>query len=97
HNRLWGAPAVLDFIVFRTLFILILGLSAGYFRPADQPFWPAALVGAALGILAIVLERRIARISLQRLFGVLFGVVAGLFCAALVSLVIGQAGAQTSN
>ncbi len=46
---------------------------------------------------AIILERRIARITLERLFGVVFGVVAGLFCAALVSLVIGQAGATDSN
>jgi uncharacterized protein YacL len=88
---------VIDFIIFRTLFILILGASAGYFRPPDTPFWAAALVGAALGVLAIILERRVARITLKRLFGVVFGMVAGLFCAALVSLVIGQAGAQTSN
>jgi uncharacterized protein YacL len=88
---------VLDFIIFRTLFIVILGLSAGYFRPADVPFGPAALVGAAVAVLAIILERRIARISLQRLFGVVFGVVAGLFCAALVSLVIGQAAGTSST
>ncbi|HEX4276230.1 MAG TPA: PIN domain-containing protein [Bryobacteraceae bacterium] len=50
-----------------------------------------------MGVLAIILERRIARISLQRLFGVVFGVVAGLFCAALVSLIIGQAGGSSSN
>jgi uncharacterized protein YacL len=88
---------VLDFIIFRTIFVLILGISAGYFRPPDQPFWPAALVGAALAVLAIVLERRIARISLERLMGVVFGVVAGLICAALVSLVIGHTGVEASN
>jgi len=88
---------VLDFIIFRTIFVLILGVAAGYFRPADTPFWPAALVGAALAVAAIILERRIARITLERLFGVVFGVVAGLFCAALVSLVIGQTGASDSN
>jgi uncharacterized protein YacL len=87
---------VLDFIVFRTIFILILGASAGYFGPPDVPFWTAALMGAAVGVLAIVLERRIARITLERLFGVVFGMVAGLFCAALVSLVIGQAGASNT-
>jgi uncharacterized protein YacL len=88
---------VLDFIVFRTIFVLILAVSAGYFRPSDEPFWSAALTGGALGLLAIVLERRIARISLQRLIGVAFGVTAGLLCAALVSLVIGHAGAETPN
>ncbi len=94
---LGGASRVLDFIVFRTIFILILGLSAGYFRPSDVPYWTAVLVGAALGVLAIILERRIARITLERMFGIVFGMVAGLFCAALVSLVIGQAGGATSN
>jgi len=76
---------------------LILGVSAGYFGPSDQPFWSAALVGAALAVLAIILERRIARISLERLMGVVFGVVAGLICAALVSLIIGHAGVEASN
>src|ERR1700722_10632522 len=93
----WGALGVLDFIVFRTIFVLILGVSAGYFRPGDTPFWAAALAGATLGMLAIVMERRIARISLQRLIGAVSGVVAGLFCAALVSLVVGRAGAANSN
>lgn len=88
---------MLDFILFRTLFILILGISAGYFRPPDQPFWSAALMGAALGLLAIVLERRVERITLKRLIGVVFGVVIALFCAALVSLVLSQVGGQTSN
>ena len=82
---------MLDSIVFRSIFILILGLCAGYFRPNDEPYWSATLTGIALGLLAIVLERRIARISLQRLIGVVFGVTAGLLCAALVSLVVGHA------
>ncbi len=88
---------MLDFILFRTLFVLILGISAGYFRPPDQPFWSAALMGAALGILAIELERRIERITLKRLIGVVFGVVIGLLCAALVSLVLSQVANPSSN
>jgi uncharacterized protein YacL len=88
---------VLDIVVFRALFILIFGISAGYFRPVDEPFWSAALVGAALGVLAIFLERRIVRVSLQRLIGMVCGLVAGLLSATLVSLVIGRAGAQTPN
>jgi uncharacterized protein YacL len=88
---------LLDFILFRTLFVVILGLSAGYFRPPEQEFWSAALMGAALGLLAIVLERRIERVSLKRLIGVVFGVTAGLVAAALVSLVLGRVGSDTSN
>jgi uncharacterized protein YacL len=54
-------------------------------------------MGAALGLLAIVLERRIERISLKRLIGVVFGVTAGLLAAALVSLVLGRVGGEISN
>jgi uncharacterized protein YacL len=84
-----GAQSVLDSIVFRTLFILVLALSAGYLRPFGEP-WSAAVVGAALGGLAILLERRIARVSFQRVIGAVSGVIAGLICAALVSLVLGH-------
>ncbi len=88
---------MLDFILFRTLFIVIVGLSAGYFRPPEFDFWSATFMGAALGLLAIVLERRIERISLKRLIGVVFGVTAGLIAAALVSLVLGRVGGDASN
>jgi uncharacterized protein YacL len=88
---------VLDFILFRTLFIVILGLSAGYFHPPEMDFWSAAFMGAGLGLLAIVLERRIERISLKRLMGVVFGVIVGLVAAALVSLVLGRVSGDTSN
>jgi uncharacterized protein YacL len=93
----WGAHNVLDSIVFRALFILILSISAAYFRPVDMPFWYAAVAGATLAALAIILERRIARITLQRLMGAACGVIAGLICAALVSVVIGRAGTETPN
>jgi uncharacterized protein YacL len=88
---------VFDFILVRALFILILGVSAGYFRPAGEPFWSAALMGIAIGALAIILERRFERISLKRLIGLACGVVAGLVCAALVSMVLSRVGAESSN
>jgi uncharacterized protein YacL len=88
---------LLDSILFRTLFILIIGVASGYYHPPGAPFWTAALAGAALGVLAIVLERRIERISLKRLIGVVFGVTAGLICSALVSLVLGRLGTRSSS
>ncbi len=88
---------MVDLIVFRTLFIVILGLSAGYFRPGGAPFWAAALIGAALACMAILLERRVARVSLERLIGVVIGAMAGLICAALVSLILGHTGGGISN
>jgi len=87
---------MLDFIIFRSFFVLILAVAAGYFRPESVPFPVAAGVGAGIALVAIVLERRIARISLKRFFGLASGVTAGLVCAALLSLVLDRLGASTS-
>jgi uncharacterized protein YacL len=87
---------VLDFILVRLIFVLIFSFAAGYFRPAGEPWWNAALLGALIGGLAIVLEMRISKLSLQRLIGAASGVTVGLFCAALVSVVLGRLGADSS-
>ena len=76
---------MVDFILVRALFVLILGVSAGYFRLGGEPFWPAALVGVAIGALAIILERRFERISLKRLIGLTGGVIAGVYCTGTVA------------
>jgi uncharacterized protein YacL len=81
---------VLDFILFRTVFVLIVAVSAAFFRPPGQPIWATTLLGASLGVLAIFIERRIQRISLQRLIGIALGVIAGLICSALISFVLGR-------
>jgi uncharacterized protein YacL len=91
-----GRKSVLDFIIFRCLFVFILSASAAFFRPDSVPFWAAAATGASIGVLAILLERRIARISLKRFFGIATGVTGGLVCAALLSMVLDRLGANTS-
>jgi len=88
---------VLDFILVRALFILILGAVAEYFRPENAPAWAAALFAVVAGGLAILIERRIGKIGLERLLGMFGGIVAGLVCAALVSVVLGRLGAETSR
>lgn len=81
---------MLDFILVRFLFVLISALAGVYFRPAGEPYWSAALMGAALAAVALVFEWRLARVSLKRLIGMGGGVIAGLVCAALISLVLGR-------
>jgi uncharacterized protein YacL len=81
---------VLDYILFRALFVLILALAGVYFRPAGEPYWSAALMGAALAAVGLFLDWRLAKISLKRLLGMAAGVIAGLLCAALISLVLGR-------
>jgi uncharacterized protein YacL len=88
---------VLDFILVRLIFVVILSVSAVYFRPATAPFWVAALFGALLGGVVILLETRVERVSLKRLLGITAGVIAGLICAALVSIVLGRTGGQASH
>jgi uncharacterized protein YacL len=88
---------VLDFILVRLIFALIFIVTATYFRPGGTPWWGAALVGAALAGVAIVLETRLQRISLKRLIGIAGGMIVGLFCAALISLVIGRLGTEPSE
>jgi uncharacterized protein YacL len=87
---------VLEFIVVRVIFILVVGFSAMSFRPAGEPFWSALLLGLGIGGLVVVIERRIARSTLQRLLGMTAGLAAGFLCAALVSVVLSQTGGATS-
>jgi uncharacterized protein YacL len=83
---------VLDFIIIRAIFVLVFSISAAYLRPQDEPAWTAALVGAAIAIVAMVLERRFERLSLKRTLGIAVGTVTGLACAALVSIVLSHSG-----
>ncbi len=77
---------MLDFVLIRVLFVIILAAVAAYFRPAEVPVWMAWVLGAGLGGVAILVERRMERISLNRLLGLTMGAVCGLVCGALVSL-----------
>jgi len=83
---------VLEFILVRIAFIFVLGLSATYFRPAGEPVWSAALLGAVIGAVVLLIERRLTRFPLQRIFGMATGLIAGLVCAVLVSMVLSRAG-----
>ena len=87
---------MLDFILVRAIFVVIFGFAAAYFRPASEPYWSAALFGAAFGFLAIALERRFSRMSLKRTIGMTAGATAGLFCAALISVVLSRLGSDNS-
>jgi uncharacterized protein YacL len=81
---------VLDFILVRALFLIVSALAGVYFRPEGEPYWSAALMGAALAGVGLFLEWRIGKASLKRLIGMGVGGGAGLLCAALVSMVLGR-------
>jgi len=87
---------LLDFILVRCIFVIIFGAAAMYFRPSGEAWWMAALLGAVIAVVAIVLETRIARVSLKRLIGIAAGICIGLVCATLVSAVLGRLGADSA-
>ena len=85
---------MLDSILVRLIFVLILGITAAYFRPLDISIWMAAAAGAAIAGVALMLQIRVERISLKRLLGIGAGMIAGLLCAALTSMVLGRLGSD---
>ncbi len=88
---------MLDFILVRVIFVLIMAAAAAWFRPENVQPWAAAFYGAAGSVLAIFLERRFARVSLKRTIGISIGVTAAIFCSALVSVVLSHLGDDTST
>ncbi len=87
---------MIDFLLVRALFIATLAASAAVFRPAQTPLWAAAGSGTLVACLAILAELRLRRISLKRMLGSGVGLLAGLCCAALTSIVLGRLGLDDS-
>jgi uncharacterized protein YacL len=82
---------MIDLIVARLIFVLVLTAAAYAIRPFGFPEWTAAAGGFLLGLLIILFEVRIRQISLKRLIGAAIGSVLGILGAFLMSVVIGQA------
>jgi uncharacterized protein YacL len=85
---------LLDIILIRGIFILVLAAVGYHLQPFAQPQWATGLGGAVLGALIIFFEMRLERVSLKRLIGAAFGSVLGIFGAYLMSLVLDKAGAD---
>jgi uncharacterized protein YacL len=88
---------LLDFIIIRALFVLILGFATVTLRPAGESVWSAAILGVAFAGVTLILERRILKITLQRLIGMSIGLVLGLICAALAGTVLGRLGGENAD
>ena len=86
-----------NFLFARGAFVAVLAMTAVGLRPAGTPAWVAAGAGVALSCLAILAELRFEKVPLPRLIGMVVGLLAGLCCAALTSIVLGHAGADVSD
>ncbi|MGB7723460.1 MAG: PIN domain nuclease, partial [Bryobacteraceae bacterium] len=84
---------MLDLLIVRAIFILVLATSAYLLHPFGLPREIAAVGGLILGGGIIFFEIRLERVSLKRLIGAAFGSVLGIFGAFLMSLVLTRAGA----
>ncbi|HXJ43557.1 MAG TPA: hypothetical protein VNH18_30020, partial [Bryobacteraceae bacterium] len=79
-----------DFLLIRVLFVIVVSMAAAWFRPAGVEPWVAAGGGALFACIAILLETRIEKVSLKRLIGMAVGLLTGLSCAALISVILGR-------
>jgi uncharacterized protein YacL len=69
---------MLDIILIRGVFILVLAAAGYHLKPFDQPSWVAGLGGAVLGGIIVLFEVRLEHVSLKRLIGAAFGSVLGM-------------------
>lgn len=88
---------MLDLIIVRILFVLVLSICAYFLRPFQAPATVAALGGFVLGLSLILFEIRLKRVSLKRLIGAACGSTLGIFGAFLVSLMLSRIDAGTST
>ena len=82
---------MLDLLIVRAIFVLILTGSAYVLQPFGVPQYVASAGGLILGLCIIFFEIRLEQVSLKRLIGAAFGSVLGIFGAFLMSLVLEKA------
>jgi uncharacterized protein YacL len=82
---------MLDLLIVRCIFILVLTISAYALHPFRSSQWVAAAAGAIFGLCIIFFEMRLERVSLKRLIGAACGSVLGIVGAFIMSLVLAKA------
>ena len=85
---------MLDLVIVRAIFILVLTGSAYALHPFNSSPWIAAACGLIFGACIIFFEIRLEHVSLKRLIGAAIGSVMGIFGAFLMSLVLSKATAE---
>jgi uncharacterized protein YacL len=77
-----------DLFLVRIGFVLLVAVACYLLQPFGLPARTDAAVGLALGVLVILFEWRLRRVSLKRLIGAAAGSVLGIFGAYLFALVL---------
>ena len=79
---------MLDLVIVRAIFVLVLVATAYFLRPFGVPSWAGAVAGLILGGAIIFFEIRLEKVSLKRLIGAAAGSVLGIIGAFFMSLVL---------
>ena len=82
-----------DLFLVRAVLVLVFAVAAYFLHPAGISPWVALGAGCFIGVLVILFEIRLEKISLKRLIGAAIGSVLGIAGALLMSLVISKADA----
>src|SRR5581483_676468 len=82
---------MLDLLIVRAIFVLVLSISAYALHPFGSNPFAAAGAGLLFGLCIIFFEIRLEQVSLKRLIGAAFGSVLGIFGAFLMTLVLDRA------
>jgi uncharacterized protein YacL len=82
---------MIDTILIRALFVVVLCWSAYALRPFQLNAGLSVVVGVLAGLAIILFELRLREVSLKRLIGAASGSVLGIIGAYFISLVIGRA------
>ena len=80
-----------DLLLVRLVLVLTLSVAAWYLKPFGLPELQAAGTGLGLGIVVVLFELRIRKVSLKRLIGAAAGSVLGILGAFLISLILSWA------
>jgi hypothetical protein len=86
-----GRWSWLDLFLYRVIFLGLAVAASYHFRPFGLSVRYSVVFGLALGLGGVLLEMRLRHSSLTRLIGAVVGAIAGILCASLISLVIGNA------
>ena len=88
---------MIDLFIIRFVFVSVLTITGYFLAPFSLKPVASAAIGLALGIVIILFEIRVKRVSLKRLIGAATGSVLGIFGAFLMSLVLGRTSPQSSS
>ena len=76
---------MLDMVVVRLIFAIVLTVTAYYFQPFGLPKLFSAIYGVIASAAIILFEARLRKVSLKRLIGAAIGSTLGFFAATMIS------------